>query len=113
MNIERGDSVKFGEKWCKAHRREDLVNQVVKFTPQWFEDDNGLYVADIECPGIDNGKDAEPDSIYHLFGNSFENFMDCELIKGTDEDKEEYQKIIKDQNAAEAKYWESYVAANT
>ncbi|MFC9538678.1 hypothetical protein ACFTQ7_02195 [Lysinibacillus sp. NPDC056959] len=40
MNIERGDSVKFGEKWCKEHGRENLINQVIKFTPQWFEDDN-------------------------------------------------------------------------
>ena len=112
MNIERGDSVKFGAEWCKTYRREDLIGKIVKFTPQWFEYDIGLYTVDEECPGIDNGENAEPDSIYHLFGNNFENLMDCELIKGSDEDKAEYEKIIKDINDAEAKYWEAYVAAN-
>ncbi|MGY3186469.1 hypothetical protein [Lysinibacillus sp. TE18511] len=110
MNIERGDSVKFGEKWCKEHGREDLLNQVIKFTPQWFEDDNGLYSYETECPGIYNEECEEVDSIYHLFGNTFENFMDCELIKGTVEDKEEYEKIIQGKNDAEAKCWNEYAA---
>ncbi|MBG9693195.1 hypothetical protein ABD91_20865 [Lysinibacillus sphaericus] len=38
MNFERGDSVKFGEKWCEEHGRKELINQIVKFSPQWFED---------------------------------------------------------------------------
>lgn len=111
MNIERGDSIKFGEKWCMERGREDLVNQVVKLTPQWFEDDNGLYSYETECPGIYDKENEEADSIYHLFGNQFENFMDCELIKGTEEDKKEYKKIIQDQNDAEAKQWEEFASS--
>ncbi len=57
-------------------------------TPQWFEDDNGLYCFDIECPGIFNAKEEEADSIYHLFGNKLEWLMDCTFIKGTQSDKD-------------------------
>lgn len=113
MNIERGDSVKFGVEYCKTYGREELIGSIVKFTPQWFEEDNGLFVYQEECPGIDNGENTEPDSIYHLFGNEFENFMDCVLIKGSDEDKLEYEKIIKDFNDAEAKCWDDYLVSNT
>lgn len=108
MNIERGDSVKFGEKWCKEHGRQNLINQVIKFTPQWFENDNGLYSFQTECPGIFNEECEEPESIYHLFGNTFEKFMDCQLIKGTFEDQEEYAKIIEADNNTEAESWNAY-----
>lgn len=113
MNIERGDSIKFGKQWCKEHGNEDFVGKTIKLTPQYFEEDNGLYTYYSECPGIYNEEDEEAESIYHLFGNNFENFLDCELIKGTDADKEEYDKIIKDQNDAEAKSWEHFVSSNT
>lgn len=113
MNIERGDSVKFGEQYCKENNREDLIGKTVKLTPQYFEEDNGLYTYYSECPGIYNEANKEADSIYHLFGNDFENFMDCELIKGTSAEKEEYEKIIRDQRDAEAKSWEHFVDANT
>ena len=106
MNIERGDSVKFGEKWCKEFKREELTNQIIQFTPQYFEDDNGLYAYTTECPGVFFKGEEEAESIYHLFGNEFEYFMDCELIKGTEEDKEAYQQIIKANNDADAALWE-------
>lgn len=112
MNIERGDSVKFGEKWCKEHGREELINQTVKLTPQYFEYDNGLYTSEQECPGIYDKENQEANSIYHLFGNDLEDFMDCELIKGTEEDKKEYQKIIQDQIDAETKSWDEFANAN-
>ncbi|MEX3623742.1 hypothetical protein [Viridibacillus arvi] len=105
MNIERGDSIKFGEQWCNKHGSEELSGKTIKLTPQYFEEDNGLYVNYSECPGIYDKENEEAESIYHLFGNHFENFMDCKLIKGTDADKEEYEKIIKDQREVEAKSW--------
>lgn len=111
MKIERGDSIKFGKKWCKAHKSNDLINKVVKLTPQWFEEDNGLYCYETECPGIWDEENQEADSIYHLFGNNLEDFMDCELIKGTKEDIAAYQKIIEDRADAEAKNWERMAAA--
>lgn len=63
-------------------------------TPQYFEEDNGLYVYTSECAGLYDEENKEAESVYHLFGNDFEYFMDCELIKGTVEDKKKYEDII-------------------
>lgn len=98
LDIERGDSIIFGEKWCEKNDRPDLINCTVKLTPQWFETDNGLFTSNVECPGLWDEEAKEADSIYHLFGNEFEDFMDCQLIKGSEEDKVEYQNIIQKQN---------------
>lgn len=105
MNIERGDSITFGAEWCKEHHREELMGRTVKLTPQYFEDDNGLYCYEREYPGVRDEESEESDSIYHLFGNEFERFMDCELIKGTEEDKLEYEEIVQSKNKAEEKAW--------
>lgn len=94
MNIERGDSIKFGKRWCKEHNTKDLIGKIIKLTPQYFEEDNGLYVYYSECPGIFDEENGEAESIYHLFGNDLEDFMDCKLIKGVEKDKEDYQKLI-------------------
>lgn len=40
---------------------------------------------------MDEDEDEMPDSIYHLFGNEFEGFLDCTLIKGTEVDYEAYR----------------------
>jgi hypothetical protein len=109
MNIERGDSIKFGEQWCKEHGSEDLIGKTIKLTPQYFEEDNGIYTYESECPGIYDESDDEAHSIYHLFGNDLSNILDCELIKGTEEDKEAYQKIIQDEIDKENEYWANYV----
>ena len=66
-------------------------------TPQSFEYDNGLYTEDQVCPGIYNEAEGEPESIYHLFGNHFESFYDCQLIPATEEDL----KLIADIKKAE------------
>lgn len=85
-----------------------MVGKTIKLTPQYFEEDNGLYTYYSECPGIYDKEDEEADSIYHLFGNNFEHFMDCELVKGTVADKEEYEKLIKNRRDAEEKTWEQF-----
>jgi|GEM_PF-6034773 len=54
-------------------------------TPQYFEYENGLYVADQEDPSIYDEEEEESHSIYHLFENEFESYMDSELIKTTAE----------------------------
>ncbi|NEW05932.1 hypothetical protein GK047_07905 [Paenibacillus sp. SYP-B3998] len=110
IKFERGDSVKFGKEWCKENHSKHLIGKTVMMTPQWFEYDNGLYCEEQECPGmLEEGSD-EPESVYHLFGNEFENFMDCELVKGSESDKVAYQKIITDAQEVEAKAWEKFTA---
>ncbi|WP_144509884.1 hypothetical protein [Bacillus sp. FJAT-22090] len=112
MNIERSDSIRFGEQYCEEHHRSHLAGKTVKLTPQYFEEDNGLYCYEVEEPGICEPNSDEPDSIYHLFGNNFENFMDCSLIKGTEQDKAEYQKIIDDMRNDVGEYWEEFAKSN-
>lgn len=112
INFERGDSVKFGEKWCVEHNSEHLIGKTIMMTPQWFDYDDDLGGGVTECPGMLEEGSNDPDSIYHLFGNNFENFMDCVHIKGSDEDKAAYKKIIEDIHRAEAEAWERFEAAN-
>lgn len=104
--FEPGDSVKFGERWCKDHNSIHLIGKIVMMTPQWFEYDDDLGGGIDQCAGMFEEGSEEPDSIYHLFGNDFEYFSDCELIKGSEEDKAAYNKIIKDAEEAEAKMWD-------
>jgi hypothetical protein len=112
VQFERGDSVKFGEKWCNEHNCDHLIGKTVMMTPQWFDydDDHGGGVD--ECPGMVVIDGEDPQSIFHLFGNDFENFMDCEHIKGTDDDKVAYKKIIEEVHEAEAKAWESFASSS-
>lgn len=104
--IEEGDSVKFGEQWCEENGWEELKGKTIMLSPQYFEEDNGLYTYTTHCLGICDEVE-EPYSIYHLFGNNLENFMDCELIKGFDTDKENYQRMVQDETDRENEYWES------
>lgn len=105
FKFENGDSVKFGEKWCEAHNSMHLNGKTIMMTPQWFDYDDDLGGGIDVCPGIWEEGSEEADSIYHLFGNDFEDFMDCELIKGTEVDKATYKKIIKDAEDAASKVW--------
>lgn len=101
MDIKGGDSITFGEKWCLENDREELTGKTVKLEPQYFEYDNGLYVSYDVAPGIPaemNDYNEEADSIYHLFGNTFERFMDCTLIKGSKNDHDAYFEKIENHN---------------
>ena len=97
MNLKSGDKIKFGIIYCNKEGRKDLLNKTIMLTPQYFEYDNGLYTEDQECPGIHNEAEGEPESIYHLFGNHFEWFYDCQIIPASEEDIE----LIADMKKAE------------
>ena len=56
------------------------VGEVITLINGYFENDNGLFVEDVECPAIKCGSLDDYDSIYHLFGNNFEHFYDCEIL---------------------------------
>ena len=77
-----GTKIKIGELYSKSHRFKS--GEIITLINGTFEEDNGLYCYDVDCPSILNTEDEEMDefdSIYHLFGNDIENFMDCEIIK--------------------------------
>lgn len=52
--------------------------QEITLIQGFFEHDNGLYTEDQECPSI--LEDDEFSSIYHIFGNDLEDFLDSEII---------------------------------
>ena len=88
LKLKSGDKIKFGKKYCRKTGRKDLLGKSIMLTPQYFDEYNGLYCYQSECPGIWNESENEADSIYHLFGNSLEDFLDCELIPAIEEDLE-------------------------
>lgn len=78
LELNIGDKIKIGPKYAKEYNFNQTEITLIKTV---FEYDNGLYVVDQEAPGIYNEESKEYDSIYHLFGNDIEDFMDCEVIK--------------------------------
>ena len=99
LELKSGDKIKFGKKYCVETGQEDLLNKIIMLTPQYFEEDNGLYTYQSECPGICLDEN-EPDSIFHLFGNDLEYFYDCEHIPATEDDLLVIKKLKEDEDRA-------------
>lgn len=53
---------------------------IIKLIEGYFEYDNGLYTEEQTSPSIYDEETKDFDSIYHLFGNDFEYFYDCEIL---------------------------------
>ena len=79
--LKVGAKIRIGTKYSKDHNETLKGGQVIELIEGEFEEYNGLYDECVQCPSIWNSEEKEFDSIYHLFGNDLENFMDCELIK--------------------------------
>lgn len=75
--LKVGVKVKLGKEYCKKYGCKE---EIITLIECWFEYENGLYCDDRMCPGIHNEANDDDDSIYYLFGNDFENFMDCEVV---------------------------------
>lgn len=73
-----GAKIKIGKEYS-IHCNEQLKNgEIIELINGYFDCENGLYCYLEDCPAIWNGYDF--DSIYHLFRNDFEYFLDCEII---------------------------------
>ncbi|MFC4712256.1 hypothetical protein [Planococcus dechangensis] len=108
--MKNGDKVKFGEDFCERTGRPYLLGKTIMLTPQFFEEDNGLYTYMSECPGIlITEADDEPESIYHLFGNDLKCIYDCEIIKATGEDIAEINRQREKYENARNKEYEDMV----
>lgn len=77
-----GAKVKIGEEYAKEIGGL-IAGQEIELIEGVFEYDNGLYDVVQTAPSIFNEKQKDFDSIYHLFGNDFEHFMDCKIITQT------------------------------
>lgn len=72
-----GAKIKIGKQYADKVGGLDK-GEIITLVEGHFEYDNGLYTEDQTAPAIWNGDDF--DSIYHLFGNNLEDFMDCEVV---------------------------------
>jgi len=73
-----GAKIKLGKRYCREHRIPKDEGKIIELIKGYFDEYNGLYCYTSECPAIKDGDDY--DSIYHLFGNDFEYFYDCEIL---------------------------------
>lgn len=73
-----GAHVKIGDEYAKTYRFKS--GEIITLIEGFFEYDNGLYCETQISPAIFDYDEKEFDSIYHLFGNNFENILDCEIL---------------------------------
>lgn len=73
-----GTTFKVGKKCAKVTG----LKEGKKYTliQGYFEYDNGDYTVGQDCPAILD-KDGEYSSIYHLFGNDLEDWLDCKVLE--------------------------------
>lgn len=76
-----GNKIKIGKNYAKECGFKE--GEIIELVQGSFEEDNGLYCFTSHAPAIWNEHLKEFDSIYHLFGNKLENFMDCEVLPFT------------------------------
>lgn len=74
-----GAKIKIGRKYAKEIGGLKS-GEVIELVQGYFDCENGLYCTTETAPSIWNEEAKEFDSIYHLFGNNFENFMDCKIL---------------------------------
>ena len=111
-----GAKIKIGKEY--AEENSCVEGEIFELVEGHFEYDNGLYTEDQTAPSIWEEISKEFNSIYHLFGNNLENFMDCELlptqesVKGEDEKCETIIRNLFGKNASQliGEYAKSQVA---
>lgn len=74
-----GAKIKIGKEFAKENPWFN-EGEVIELVEGYFEYDNGLYTETQTAPSLWDEDAKEYDSIYHIFGNDLEDFMDCEVI---------------------------------
>lgn len=75
-----GAKIKFGKKYADFTGCPKDAGRIVELVQGYFDYENGLYTETQTAPSVWDEEQKDYDSIYHLFGNELENFMDCELL---------------------------------
>ena len=73
-----GAKIKIGKRYAKEFFCTE--GEIIELVEGHFDYDNGLYTEDQIAPAVWDEKQNDYDSIYHLFGNNFEYFYDCEVL---------------------------------
>jgi len=79
LNLKVGDKIKIGKK-C-ADKTGFKENEIIILIKDFFYEYNGLYDDTQIAPAIVGVPGDDYDSIFHLFGNDLEDFLDSEIIK--------------------------------
>jgi len=79
MGLVIGAKIRIGKKCAK----ETLfpAGKVIELVEGYFECYNSLYDEIQTAPSVWNESQKEYDSIYHMFGNDLENFLDSKVIE--------------------------------
>lgn len=75
-----GTKIKISKEYVENGKYHFKENDIITLIEGEFEIENGLYTEIQKCPAIWNPELKEYDSIYHLFGNNFDNWFDCEIL---------------------------------
>jgi hypothetical protein len=76
-----GAKVKIGKEYAERIGKFFEAGQIIELVEGHFENDNGLFVENQTAPSWWYAEEEDFESIYHLFGNNLELFMDCEVVK--------------------------------
>ncbi len=75
-----GAKIRIGKEYSIFSYNRFKEDEIIELTNASFEYDCDLYISYIDTPAIWCDKQKDYDSIYHLFGNEFEYFFDCEIL---------------------------------
>lgn len=81
INLKIGDKIKIGKKYSIFSNNQFKPGEIIILIDGEFDEYNGLYTETLHAPSIWDEEQQEFDSIFHLFGNDLEDFLDCEVIK--------------------------------
>lgn len=116
LKVDYGDRVAFGDLWCEYKGFDEFVGKTYTMVPVMFECDNGLYAYYVTYPGIrieeyDVFDEDGSFSVYHLFGNDFEDMMDCSVVKASVEVRssiiEKHKQRLNEEADAYTAYYEN------
>lgn len=75
-----GARILLGEEYCKTYNDAFKPGSIIELVEGSFGFDNGFDCVVQMAPATWNTILHEYDSIYHLFGNGLEEFMDCKIL---------------------------------
>lgn len=78
IELKVGTKIKIGK--LSSEKCGHKEGEVIELIEGWFEHDNGLYCEDVSEASIWDEEAKDFDSIYHIFGNDLEDFLDCEIL---------------------------------
>jgi len=77
--LKIGTKIKIGKNYAEKYERFK-EGQIIELVEGYFDYDNGLYDETQTAPSIYDEEHKEFDSIYHLFKNDLNGFMDCRIV---------------------------------